>query len=59
MKEDVTIIKQSHAYKGYASTNNVEILNSFNPELQFKDIESTIKNKLRDLLSELRGFKFV
>ena len=59
MKEDVTIIKQSHAYKGYTSTNNVEILNSFNPELQFKDIESTIKNKLRDLLSELRGFKFV
>ena len=30
-------MKQSHAYKGYASNNNVEILNSFYPELQLKD----------------------
>ena len=36
----------------------VEILNYFNPELQHKDIESTIKNKLKKLLTELRGFKF-
>ena len=28
--------KQSHAYKGYASPYNVEILNSFNPELRLK-----------------------
>ena len=27
------ITKQSRAYRGYASTYNVEILNSFNPEL--------------------------
>ena len=25
--------KRSHAYKGYASTHNIEILNSFNPEV--------------------------
>ena len=34
-------------------------MNSFNPELQFKDTESTIKNKQIDLVSELRGFEFV
>ena len=34
-------------------------LNSFNPELQLKDTESAIKNKLQKQLSELRGFKFV
>ena len=28
------------------SIYNVEILNSFNPELQLKDTEFTIKNKL-------------
>ena len=33
--------------------------NSFNPEIQIKDTESAIKSKLIDLLSELRGFKFV
>ena len=32
-------------------------MNSFNPELQLKDTES--KNKLTDLFSELKGFKFV
>ena len=45
--------------KGYAITYNVEILNFFNPELQLKDTESIIKNKLKKLLTELRGFKFV
>ena len=28
-------------------------------ELQLKDTESVIKNKLKTLLSELRGFKFL
>ena len=40
------------------STNNVEILNFFNPELQFRDTEFAIKNKLLDSLSKMRGFKF-
>ena len=34
-------------------------MNSFNPELQHKDTESAIKNKLTDLLSQLKDFKFV
>ena len=58
-EKNVKITKLSHAFKGYASSNNVTILNSFNPELQLKDTESTIKNKLMDLLSELKCFKFV
>ena len=56
---NVKIIKLLHAYKGYASTYTVDILNSFNPELRLKDTESIIKNKLKDSLSELRGFKFL
>ena len=44
----VKITKRSRAFKGYASSYNVEILNSFNPELQLKDTESAIKNKLID-----------
>ena len=46
-------------FKGYTSTYNVEILNSFNPELQLKDIESAMRSKLIELLTQLRGFKFV
>ena len=48
------ITKQAHA-----STYNVELLNSFNTELQLKDTESAIKSKLIELLIQLKGFKFV
>ena len=55
-KRNVKATKQSHAYRGYASTYNTEILNSFNPGLQPKDAESEIENKLTNLLSKLREF---
>ena len=38
---------------------NGEILDFLNPELQLKDTEFAIKNKLIILLSELRRFKSV
>ena len=50
------ITKREHAFKVYASTYNVEILNSFNPELQLKDTESTIKSKQIELLTQLKDF---
>ena len=58
MKKKYKKTKQSHAYKGYASSYNVEILNSFNPELQPKDSESAIRHTLIDIFSELRAFNF-
>ena len=45
-QKNITITKREHAFKGYASTYNVEILNSLNPEMQLKDTESAIKSKL-------------
>ena len=51
------ITKQSHTHKGSAST--VDILNTFNPEIQLENTESAIKNKLNVLLPEQKGFKFV
>ena len=38
--KNVKIAKQSHAFKGYTTTCNVDILKSFNPELQLEDAES-------------------
>ena len=58
-EKTIKIAKQERALKGYASTYNVDILNYFKHELQLKDTESAIKSKLIDLLSELKGFKFV
>ena len=37
----------SHTYRGYLSIYKAEIFYSFNPELQLKDTESAIKNKLK------------
>ena len=51
-------MKRSHAYKGYVSAYKVEILKPFNREL-LKDTESAITNKLKDLLTEMKGFKLV
>ena len=51
--------KWKHAYKSFASFYYVEILNTFNLELQFNGSESTIKRKLIDLLAHLKGFKLV
>ena len=34
-------------------------MDSFNPELQRKDTESAIKCEIAELLTQLRGFKFV
>ena len=57
--KNVKKTKQSHSYKGYASTDNANILNSFNPGLQLKNTESAIKNKLKKILLELTELKFV
>ena len=53
------ITKRAHAFKGFAGSYNVEILNSFNLELQLRGTESAIKSKLIDLLTQVKGFKFV
>ena len=42
-----------------ASSYNVDNLNLFNPELEHKDTAFKIRNKLTDLLTELRGFTFL
>ena len=45
--KNIKIKKTTHAFKVYLSSYNVEILNSFNPELQLKDTENAIKNKVK------------
>ena len=45
--KNAKITKLLHAYKGSASTYTVEILNSFNPELQLKNTEFSVRNKLQ------------
>ena len=58
-QKNVKITKRAHNFKDYANSHNIEILYSFNPELQLKNTESVIKNKLTDLLTISESFKFV
>ena len=55
-EKNAKITKQSPALKGCGNYYNDEV---FNPELLLENTESTIRNKLIDLLSELKGFKLV
>ena len=48
------IAKGEYAFKEFASTYNIEILNSFNSELQLNDRESAIKSELIELLTQLK-----
>ena len=57
--KNAKIAKRTYAFKNYAYSYNVVILNFFNPQLQFKNTESAIKNKLQNLLNKFRGSKFV
>ena len=55
-QKNVKITKREHAFKGYVSSYNVNILNSFNSEIY---LQYGIETKLTELLSQLKGFKFV
>ena len=57
-KKNAKITKRSHSYKGYPSSHNIDILNSFNPELQREENVSSVRNKLISWLSEPSCFKF-
>ena len=48
-EKDIKTTKQIHAFKGYATTYNVEILKYFKPE-------SAIKYVLWDLLTQSKSF---
>ena len=48
---------QSYSSDNCTQFYNVEILSLFDPELQLKNVEYTIKNKLKELLSKFKKLK--
>ena len=58
-QKNVKVTKREHPFMRFISTYNLEILNSFSPELQHKDTGSVINSKLLNLLTQLRGLRFV
>ena len=58
-KSENFLNKQNEKNKTSTCPYNVEVLNSFNHELQLRDPELVIKNKLIHLFTQLKSFKFV
>ena len=55
--EQYAKMMQSNSSDNCVHCSNVKILNLFYPELQLSNTKPMIKNKLRELLSELKNFK--
>ena len=50
-EKNVKIAKWTQVFKDFTNSNNVEVLNPFNCELQLRDTYSSIKSQLADLMT--------
>ena len=50
--------KVSKAFKRYARSFRIEIIDSKDPSVQLTTSKSSIKDLFKDLLDEIKGFKF-
>ena len=56
--EELNIIKTNHAFKGYAMSYKVEIVEKKYPIIQLEASKSSIKDMFNDLLNKTKGFKY-
>ena len=55
--KQLSVIKTNQVFKGYAMSYKVEMIERTDPMVQLEASKSSIKNFLRDLLNETKGFK--
>ena len=56
--EELNIIKTNHAFREYAMSYEVEIIERKDPTNQLEASKSSIKDLFSDLLNETKGFKY-
>ena len=56
--EELNIIKMNHAFRGYAVSYKVEIVEKKDPIKQLEASNASIKHLFSDLLNEAKGFKY-
>ena len=56
--EELSIIKTNHAFRRYAESFKVEIIERKDPVNQLEASKSSIKDLTSDLLNEAKGFKY-
>ena len=56
--EELSVVKTDHAFKGYAMSYKVELIEEKDPLIQLEASKSSIKELFNDLLDETKGFKY-
>ena len=56
--DELNVVKISKAFKGYAKSYKVEILEPKDPLVQLKASKSSTENLFKDLLNEMKSFKY-
>ena len=56
--EQLSVIKTDQAFKGYAISYKVKIIEKNDPIIQYEASKLSIKNLFSDLLNETKGFKY-
>ena len=56
--EALNVIKTNHAFRGYAMSYKVEIVEKKDPLIQLEASKTSIKDLFKDLLDETKGFKY-
>ena len=54
----MNIVKNKTAFSGYAQSYNIEIIDKKDVITQLEGSEMSIKNLFKDLLMEMKGFKY-
>ena len=56
--EELNVIKTDLAFKGYAMSYKVELVEKKDPLIQLETSKSSIKDLFNDFLNERKGFKY-
>ena len=56
--DELSIVKNSNAFSGYARSYKVEIVDKKDPLVQLEISKSSIEDLFKDFLNEIKGFKY-
>ena len=56
--DELTVVEISKAFKRYARSYKIEIIDPKDPLAQLEASKSNIEDLLKDLLNEMKGFKY-
>ena len=56
--DELNVVKSSNAFSRYARSYKVEIVDQKDPLVQLQSSKSSIEDLFKDLLDEMKGFKY-